>query len=455
MSTLNTSAPAAAAGLVVRPGDSRWDVARRAFNLLVDQRPAEIAFPTNEREVAAIVGRARQRGLRASAQATGHNAAPLGPLDGTLLVNTSQLTGISIDAGERRVRVGAGVKWQDVIPKLSELELAALHGSSPDVGVVGYSLGGGMGWLARRHGLQANAVTAFEIVTADGDLVRVDAGNEPDLFWALRGGGGSFGVVTAVEFVVQPVDRIYVGALFFPADKAADVLHTWHDELPSYPDELMTWTALMQFPPLPFVPDHLQGRAFAVVLGAFLGAEDDGRDLLRSIRGLGADVDTFATVPPVSLAELAMDPPDPLPYRSAHAITAPLPASAIEELVQAADMRPGAPLAMVQLRHLGGALARHEVTAGARATIPGHVALFSVGSVTDGPSATAVADGLGAVVEAVAPHRVGHTPNFVEEPTDASRFFDRATWTRLREVKRRYDPADLFRGNHHVPPSAD
>jgi FAD/FMN-containing dehydrogenase len=165
--------------------------------------------------------------------------------------------------------------------------------------------------------VRGNAVTAFELVTADGELLRVDAANEPDLFWALRGGGGNYGLVTAVEFTVHPVDRVYAGALFCAIDKTADVLHTWHDELPSYPDELMTWAALMQFPPLPFVPGHLQGRGFAVVLGAFLGDEDEGRDLLGGIRRLEAEIDTFATLAPVGLAELAMDPPEPLPYRSA------------------------------------------------------------------------------------------------------------------------------------------
>ncbi|HEX6023728.1 MAG TPA: FAD-binding protein, partial [Solirubrobacter sp.] len=141
---------------------------------------------------------------------------PLGPLADTVLLNVSQLDSVAIDAQARRVRVGAGVRWEQVVPQLSELGLAALHGSSPDVGIAGYSLGGGMGWLARKHGLQTNSVTAFELVTADGHLVRADACHEPELFWALRGGGGNFGVVTAIEFAVFPYAELYAGASFFP-----------------------------------------------------------------------------------------------------------------------------------------------------------------------------------------------------------------------------------------------
>src|SRR5919106_1426915 len=155
-------------GRLVRPRDPAWDAARGTFNLLIDQRPEAIAFPAVEREVAAVIAHAHERGLRVAAQATGHNPAPLGSLEGTLILNTSALTGVSIDAEARRVRVGAATKWEKVTPGLSELGLAGLHGSSPDVGIVGYSLGGGIGWLARKYRLMANSVTAIELVTAEG-----------------------------------------------------------------------------------------------------------------------------------------------------------------------------------------------------------------------------------------------------------------------------------------------
>ncbi len=204
-------------GRVVRPGDRDWDAARGTFNLLIDQQPEAIAFPTDERQVAAVVADARERGLRIAVQATGHNAGPLGSLEETLILNTSALTGVSIDTAARRVRVAAATTWEQVTPRLSDLGLAALHGSSPKVGIVGYSLGGGIGWLARKHGMQTNAVTAIELVTAEGDLVRTDAVHEPELFWALRGGNGNFGVVTALEFAVHAGARALRGRAVLPA----------------------------------------------------------------------------------------------------------------------------------------------------------------------------------------------------------------------------------------------
>jgi FAD/FMN-containing dehydrogenase len=436
---------------VVRAGDDDWDDARSAFNLLTDQRPHEIAIPADERAVAAAVLDARERGLRVAVQATGHNAAPLGSLAGTLLLNTSALAGVSIDAAARRVRVGAATRWEEVTPRLSELGLAALHGSSPKVGVVGYSLGGGIGWLARRHGMQTNAVTAIELVTAEGHLVRTDATHESDLFWALRGGNGNFGVVTALEFEVFPMRELYAGALFFPVERSAEVLHAWAALLPELPEELTTWANVLHFPPLPELPDAFRGKSFAVVMAAFLGGEAEGRALLRPLRALGPELDTLALQPPVGLSELAMDPPDPLPFRSAHVLLDELPAALIEEAAEIAGA--GSALTMLQLRHIGGALARHEPDAGARATLPGEVCLFSLGVVPVPEADAAVRAQLDALTAATRPYRAGRYPNFVEEESDASSFFDPQTWERLRRVKALYDPPDLFRGNHHIPPA--
>jgi hypothetical protein len=309
-----------------------------------------------------------------------------------------------------------------------------------------------LGWLARKHGLQANSVTAVELVTADGHLVRADAVHEPDLFWALRGGGGNFGVVTAIEFDVFPVDELYAGAMFFPWERASEVIHAWRESMPGLPEELMTWVSLLQFPDLPGIPDPVRGGSFVIPMGAYLGEEADGRELLRPLRELGPAMDTFGMAPPAVLADLAMDPPDPLPYRSSHQLLAGVSASAVDDLVAAAA-QPGSPLALVQLRHMGGALSRTTPGAGARATLPGEICLFSVGIVVDEVSSAAVGETVTAVEDAMRPYEVGYYPNFVEEPTDASGLFDPETWTRLREVKALYDPDDLFRGNHHIPPA--
>ena len=440
-------------GRVVTPSDPDWDATRQVFNLATDLRPAAVALPRDDDDAIAAVRYAAANGLRVAPQATGHNADALGSLDHVLLVDVRELQDVRIDPGARRVTVGAGVKWERVVAQLSELGLAALHGSSPDVGIAGYSLGGGMGWLARKYGLQTNSVTAIELVTADGHATRVDADSEPELFWALRGGNGNFGLVTAIEFAVYPVEDLYAGAMFFPFERASEVLHAWTDLLPTLPDELMTWAKLLQFPDAPDVPEPVRGGAFTVIFGAFLGSEDEGRTLLGPVRILEPAIDTFAMVPPAALGEMAMDPPDPLPFVTSTALLSDLPSAGVDALVSAAGPGSGSPLAMVELRHMGGALARKLPGAGARATLPGSLALLSLGVVEDETSAATARTYLDTVDRAVAPYRSGDYPNFVMEPADASRFFDADTWARLRRVKALYDPSDLFKGNHHIPPA--
>ena len=338
------------------------------------------------------------------------------------------------------------------MPQLSELGLAALHGSSPDVGIAGYSLGGGMGWLSRRHGLQADSVTAIELVTADGRLVRADATHEADLFWALRGGGGNFGVVTAIEFAVYPVEELYAGVMFFSPERFGEVLRTWTSMMPGLPEELMTWVSRVRFPDIPVVPEHVRGRAFVVFYGAFLGEEEAGRALLAPVRELGPAMDTFAMVPPGELADLAMDPRDPLPYTTAHGLLSDLPPAGVDALVAAADPASGHELDLIQLRHMGGALARRAPGAGARSTLPGEICWLALGVQFDDVMAARVARSLGTLEDALRPHRAGHYPNFVEHRADASAFFDDGTWARLQRIKAQYDPGDMFMGNHHVPP---
>jgi FAD/FMN-containing dehydrogenase len=451
--TPSTELSAQMTGRVVTPFDPDWDGVRQVFNLAMDLRPAAIVLPRDVNDVVLAVEHARVNGLRVAPQATGHNADALGSLEDALLIDVRELQDVSIDRGARRARVGAGVKWERVVPQLSELGLAALHGSSPDVGIAGYSLGGGMGWLARKYGLQTNSVTAMELVTADGRATRVDAENEPELFWALRGGNGNFGLVTAIEFAVYPVENLYAGVMFFPFERAGEVLHAWTELLPTLPDEMMTWAKLMQFPDAPDVPEPVRGGSFTVIFGAFLGSEGEGRALLRPVRELGPAMDTFAVVPPAALGDMAMDPPDPLPFVTTTALLSDLPSAGVDDLVSAAGPGSGSPLAMVELRHMGGALARRSPGAGARATLPGSLAMLSLGVAEDQTAAATARTYLDSVERAVLPYRTGDYPNFVMQPVDASSFFDADTWARLRQVKALYDPSDLFKGNHHIPPA--
>jgi FAD/FMN-containing dehydrogenase len=435
-------------GHVVGPNDNGWDFARQAFNLTIDQRPELVAFPANANDVARLVEFARQEGVRVAAQRTGHNAAPLGDLKGTILVKTSTMTGVEVDAEARRARVEAGAQWQDVVPTASDLGLAALHGSAPDIGIVGYSLGGGIGWYARKLGLAANSVTAIELVTANG-LVRADADSEPDLFWALRGGGGNFGVVTGMEFELHDVGKPYAGALFFPLDRASDVLHAWGEWAASAPDELTSVGRIIQFPPLDLVPEVFRGRSFSLVEAAFLGSAEDGAELLRPLRDLGPEMDTFETVAPARLPELHMDPPEPVPYLGEDGMLGDLPGQAIDDMLAVAGPGTESPLLSVEIRQLGGALARSAPGDGALSAIDGSFLTYCVGMFADDASRAAVEASLAQIREAAAPYSgVRRYYNFVETQIEPSDLFDADSLDRLRRVKAEVDPDGIFQANH-------
>ncbi len=393
-------------------------------------------------------------GRRVAAQRTGHNAAPLGSLAGTVLVRTAGLGGVEIDAEAGSARVGAGALWGDVVPKASELGLAALHGSSPNVGVAGYTLGGGASFYDRKHGLACNRVTAVELVTAGGEQIRVDAENEPDLFWALRGGGGSFGVVTALEFDLLPLPEIFAGALLFPAEQAAEVLHGWREWTAGVPEEMTSVGRLMNFPPVPEVPEPFRGKSFAVLEAIYCGDPADGEELVAPLRELGSGgMDTIQAQPPAGIAELHMDPPTPVPYTSESILTTELPASAIDSLVDAVGPGSGSQLVSVELRHGGAALSRAPQNAGALATMPGTFLAFGVGFVPVPEAMAPTRAWLGAFKAALEPYDAGRYFNLVEESFDIAQIFPPDVLERLREVKQRYDPDNVFHSNHPVTAS--
>jgi FAD/FMN-containing dehydrogenase len=441
-------------GSIVRPGDAAWDAAREAYNLTVDQRPAAIAFPETAEDVQTIVRYAAATGRHVAAQRTGHNAAPLGSLENVILVKTDRLDEVDIDVEAMCVRVGSGVKWEKVVPRVSDLGFAVLHGSTPDVSIAGYGLGGGLGWYGRKHGLFTNSITAIELVTADGELCRVDHENEPDLFWALRGGGGNFGVVTALEFRLFPISEVYAGVLFFPWERSAQVLHAWREWTATVPEEMTSVGRIMQFPPFPDVPEPLRGKSFVLVEAFFVGSEEDGEALLEPLRALGPVMDTVSLVPPVALSEMHMDPPDPVPYFGGHAALEDLPAVAIDDFVAVAGPNSGSSLISVELRHTGGALGRGGEDHGALDRLPGEFLGFWVGAVMDEESAKRTQTDLARITEAVAPYRAGSYLNFEEGSVDPATLWRPETYAKLRAVRAAVDPDGLFRANHSIPAEA-
>ncbi|MGZ5324189.1 MAG: FAD-binding oxidoreductase [Solirubrobacterales bacterium] len=439
------------AGRVSTAHDADWDQARQAFNLAVDQRPAAVVLPADARDVIAVVRFAREHGLRVAPQATGHNAGPLS-LEDTILLKTSEMRGGEIDPARRRARVNAGAQWRDVIPAAAEHGLAALHGSAQDVGIVGYSLGGGIGWYARKHGLAANKVTAIGLVTAEGRQVRVDADSDPDLFWALRGGGGAnFGIVTSLEFELLPITAPYAGMFVFDWERSEEVLHVWHELTSHWPDEITTTFRILQIPDIPDIPEMVRGRNLAVVNGVVLDDPAAADELLAPLRGLGPELDTWGTVPADSLVHLHMDPPDPVPGMSgASRLLRRLEPSKIDELVALTGPGSGSPLMGFELRHTGGALARAPRGGGAVSKLDGELLSFAFGMVMAPEMVGPLEAHLARVDDAISGAGVGRYSNFSEEKVEMAELYGEQTLARLQRVRAAYDPDGLFRANHEI-----
>ncbi len=444
---------AALAGQVFVPGQAGYDRARQAWNLAVDQRPSVVVEAESAADAVTAVRYARAHAMRVAPQGTGHGAAPLEPLDGAMLLRTRRMRRVDIDPATRTARAEAGAVWADVIVPAAEHGLAGLAGSSPNVGVTGYTLGGGIGFLARRYGLAANSVTAAELVTPRGDLVRADAGHEPDLFWAVRGGGG-VGVVTALQMRLYPVGELYAGDLFFPVQRAAEVLHAWRGWTATVPDEVTSIGHLLRLPPLPEVPEPLRGRAFAIIEAACLGDAGTGAELIGPLRRLGPERDTVAMIPASALGQLNMDPPQPVPGAGDGAFLADFPAAAIDALLAVAGPDAGTPPDSVEVRHLGGALARPAPGGGAQPSIDAGYLLYAAAAApTPGLAGPARAH-VQAVKDALAPWHASYDYyNFEDTPAPAAAVLPPASYRRLQEIKAAHDPGQVIISAHPAWPA--
>ena len=448
--------PSTIAGDVLIPGDHRYDEARRAWNLAADQRPSAVVVARSAADVVRAVRFARSQGMPIAPQGTGHGAMTLEPLEGKMLLKTSPMRRVDIYPAGRTARAEAGALWQDVTLPAAEHGLAALAGSSPNVGVTGYTLGGGIGWLARRYGLAANSVTAVEIVTPEGRLARADADHESDLFWAVRGGGGSVGVVTALEMMLFPVRELYAGALFFPIERSSEVLHAWREWTDTVPDELTSVGRILRVPPLPQAPQALRGRAFALVEAAYLGDSLAGAELMRPLRDLGPELDSFATMQAQALGQLHMDPEQPVAAEGDGALLADAPAGAIDALLALVGPDADTPLLSVELRHLGGALGRDAADGGAQTSIDASYLMYAVGITPTAELGDGVREHVQAVKDALSAWRAGYDYyNFVETPADAEAVLPRTSYQRLQDVKAMYDPDEAIVSAHPVRPARD
>ncbi len=438
-------------GTVLGPGDEGWDAARAAWNLAVDQRPAAIVAPADVDDVVVAAAFARDAGLPICAQPTGHSAT--WALEGAVLIRTATLADVEIDTAAKVARIGAGARWRDVQGAAGPVGLCGLSGTAGDVSVVGFATGGGLSWLGRRYGLCANVIRAFDVITADGARLRVDAESEPDLFWAMRGGGGNYAIAVGMELGLVEHAELYAGNLMFPLERAREVLGAWRDWTEGAPEQATSIAALIRVPPLPFVPEPMRGAKLAVLDVAWAGDLEEGRRAVDPLRELGPMMDTFQPMPPAGLAAVHNDPEDPLPFMGRSTLLSGLPDDALEAMMAIAGPDVDTPLLTVEVRQLGGALARRPDGAGAVGHLEDPFMAFGLG-VPMGPpgAAEAVGAALGGVEEGLAPWSSGRRfLNFVMATDDVGSVFAPDVLARLREVKGRYDPDGRILSSHPLP----
>jgi FAD/FMN-containing dehydrogenase len=447
-------------GAAYVPGDKGYDEARAAWNLNAHQHPALVVVAEGAADVLAAVRLAREQGLGVGVMATGHGVAA--PADGGVLINTSRMKGVHVDPETRTARVEAGVKWADLAPEAAAHGLAGLQGSSSDVGIVGYTMGGGFGWLGRKHGFAADSVKEADVVTADGALVKASAHENADLFWGLKGGGGNFGIVASLEFALYPITHVYGGDLFYPAQRAAEVLELYGRWSASLPDEVTSGVAFMNFPPFEEIPEPLRGNSLIAVRACYTGEdlEEKGEELLRPWREFGEPVmDTFGVMPYAAMDAISMDPVNPMGAYGHVEMLRDLSPETCETLVKLAGADSNSPLAMLELRQLGGALSRPPADLNPMGRSDSRFIMYGLGATPTPEVAQAVQAYLAYVAEAVSLHVSGATyVNFMDlDGASAERVraaYSPDDWQRLVTLKDRYDPTNLFRFNRNIPPSS-
>lgn len=414
-----------------------------------------IVAATGQADVAAAVRFAAIHGLPVGVRTTGH-CLPAAR-SGGMLITTGRMTGVRVDVAARTVWLAAGVRWQQVVHEAAAHGLAPLSGSSPDVGAVSYTLGGGLGLLSRRYGYAADHVKSIDVVTAEGTCRNVTTTSDPDLFWALRGGRDNFGVVTGLEVDLFPVTGVYGGGLFFDANNATAVLRAWRDWTATVPDDMASSVAIIAFPDLPAVPDPLRGRHIVHVRIVHSGGTATGVRIVAPLRAITPPplLDTLDEMPYTASGSIYNDPTSPLAYDADNAMLNTLDDGAIDTIVEQARSAAEVPC-VVQLRHLGGALTRPPTVTNA----VGHrdaIYLFSVLSNLDGHDPGAVRAAHALLINALGPSSVGRNLNYLyganTTPEQVRSAYDSDDYLRLAQLKADHDPTNLFRLNHNIPPA--
>jgi FAD/FMN-containing dehydrogenase len=430
------------------PGDVGYEEMRATWDLAVEHRPALIVAPEEPADVIAAVRFARKHELPVAVQGAGHG--PIFGCNGGVLINNRRMKKISIDRADRVARVEAGVVWGELLNAAHEFGLAGLSGTAPDVGVVGYTLGGGTGWLARQYGYASDSVTAVEIVTGDGRLLRATEHEYSDLFWAVRGGGGSFGVVTALEFRLYPVSMVYGGTLYFPVERAHEVFRTYVEWTRELPESVTSTIVIVHVPDAPFVPEPARGKSFVEVQGCMNMPAAEATELLKPLRALAPVMDDFAWMAYKDSGRIAHEPEHPMWARTGTESLAGLPEELVDDLLMEAGDRAHTSLALIAFRHIEGAYRREGEDASAASRPDARFVMLSIGTAMTPEQRDLVAADTAALRGVCRPYRAGSPLfNFVgwggRDRAEIGELYSDAKYRVLTGIKERYDPDNLFR----------
>jgi FAD/FMN-containing dehydrogenase len=445
-------------GSVILPADPGYDAARTIWNGAIDRRPACIARCTGAADVVAAVGFARERDLLVAVRAGGHGVGGHALCDGGLVIDLSLMKGIRVDPVAQTARAEAGVLWGELDRETQLHGLATVGGIVTHTGVAGLTLGGGIGWLMRKHGATVDNLVSVDLVTADGEVLTASEDENPDLFWGVRGGGGNFGIVTSFEFRLHPVGPIILaGLLFHPLEEAPEVLRFYRELAAAAPDELTTIVELELAPPLPLLPEDVHGKPVVMVGACYAGRPEDGAEVVRPLKQFGNPiVDLLEPKPYLALQSMF----DPLVPHGWHRYwksveLPPLTDEAIDRLIEHTS-RITSPRSYTIMLQLGGALGRvpEDATAFGQRDAAHNVVINAVWTEDDqeGDRHTAWA---GAFFDALQPHTRDRVyVNFLgdEGPDRVRQAYGDARYDRLVELKRAYDPTNFFRLNQNIEP---
>jgi FAD/FMN-containing dehydrogenase len=445
-------------GPVALPGDEGYDAARTIWNAMIDRSPALAARCLDAADVTHAVRMAREENMLLAVRGGGHNIAGNSVCDGGMLIDLSLMKSVRIDPEARTARVEPGATLAEFDKEAQAHALATPLGINSTTGVAGLTLGGGFGWTTRKFGLTIDNLVSADVVTADGNLTRASESENPDLFWALRGGGGNFGVVTSFEFKLHPHGpEVLSGLIVHPLEKAGELLPEFRRIANAAPDELTVWTVMRKAPPLPFLPEEWHGREVLIFAACYSGGMKEGEEAVRPLRALGSPIADVISPHPFVGWQAAFDPllmPGARNYWKSHDF-ADLSQGAIKVMVDAAHNLPS-PECEIFIAHVGGAMARVPANATAWSNRDAHFVMNAHGRWRDKQQDSACIAWARQLSDAAAPFASGSVyVNFLpEDEGDRVEQAYGANYRRLVEIKRRYDPGNLFRMNQNIPPTA-